>query len=322
MTNHDETTGDGRRKTNVPRPRQRTRRPALPVSKAPPPPAAASDDAATAGATDSSSLSGSDHARTSGRGGHARLLGRASSEEAALCEQWTDAMCAADAGAIPDDGHALVHRAIGYLDAMLAANAHVNLTAIRDRDAACVLHALDSLMVHAALETPPRIVIDLGSGNGFPGVAAAASWPDAHVICIERTQKKARAITECAAASGLSNLEVVALDAAQVPARVPGLCDRADVVLSRAMADLATVVRYAVPLLARDAARLVQWKSQDISRNEREAGERAAAESWLGVRPDILYPLPPVQGESEHRVRRLVVYERVRRAASHRRSSR
>ncbi|MCB9918460.1 MAG: 16S rRNA (guanine(527)-N(7))-methyltransferase RsmG [Planctomycetes bacterium] len=231
-------------------------------------------------------------------------------------------MCAAEIGAVPDDGRSIAHRVLRYLDAMLTANAQVNLTAIRDPHAARVLHALDSLMVHAAVQTPPRIVIDLGSGNGFPGVAAAASWPDTHVICIERTQKKARAITQCAEASGLSNLEVVALDAAQVPARVPGLCERADVVLSRAMADIATIVRYAVPLLARDGARIVQWKSQDIARSERDAGERAAAEAWLGVRPDILYSLPPVQGETEHRVRRLVVYERVRRAASHRRSSR
>src|SRR5688572_17235167 len=64
-----------------------------------------------------------------------------------------------------------------YLDAMLAENAAVNLTAIRAPEQALVLHAVDSLIVGRALDLPPARALDLGSGNGFPGIAVRALWP-------------------------------------------------------------------------------------------------------------------------------------------------
>ncbi|MFN9704200.1 MAG: 16S rRNA (guanine(527)-N(7))-methyltransferase RsmG, partial [Planctomycetota bacterium] len=36
-------------------------------------------------------------------------------------------------------------RLLAYLDAMLQVNEHINLTAVRDREQAVVLHALDGL---------------------------------------------------------------------------------------------------------------------------------------------------------------------------------
>ncbi|MEC7726038.1 MAG: RsmG family class I SAM-dependent methyltransferase, partial [Planctomycetota bacterium] len=54
---------------------------------------------------------------------------------------------------------------LAYLDAMLATNQHINLTAGRDREAAVVLHALDSVAFQLAAIRPQH-VLDLGTGNG------------------------------------------------------------------------------------------------------------------------------------------------------------
>jgi len=49
---------------------------------------------------------------------------------------------------------------------------------------ALVSHAVDALAVQLAGLTPRR-VLDLGTGNGFPGIAVAALWPDAEVVLLQ-----------------------------------------------------------------------------------------------------------------------------------------
>lgn len=64
------------------------------------------------------------------------------------------------------------NRLLAYLDAMLTINEQINLTAVRDREHAVVLHVLDGLAFDL-LGLHPRHGLDLGTGNGFPGVAVA-----------------------------------------------------------------------------------------------------------------------------------------------------
>ena len=99
-----------------------------------------------------------------------------------------------------------------YLRAMLEANRQLNLTGIRDAEQAVVLHVLDSLAI-GAFGLQPRRALDLGSGNGFPGVAVAALWPECEVVLMERTAKKARALEQLVANLG-DNVQVAHTDAA------------------------------------------------------------------------------------------------------------
>ena len=81
--------------------------------------------------------------------------------------------------------HDQAKKLIAWLDAMLALNQQLNLTAIRDPAQALVLHALDSLaIVRAKLDV--RLAVDIGSGNGFPGVAVAAGHADGRVEQLDR----------------------------------------------------------------------------------------------------------------------------------------
>jgi 16S rRNA (guanine527-N7)-methyltransferase len=64
-------------------------------------------------------------------------------------------------------------RLLAYLDAMLTINEQINLTAVRDREQAVVLHVLDGLAFDLLDRLHPRHVLDIGTGNGFPGVAIA-----------------------------------------------------------------------------------------------------------------------------------------------------
>jgi 16S rRNA (guanine527-N7)-methyltransferase len=184
---------------------------------------------------------------------------------------------------------------VAYVDALLALNASINLTAIRDRPSALALHALDSLAIGLVRLAPAR-VLDLGSGNGFPGVAVHLLYPDAAATLLDRTQKKAAAMARLLQQTGLDRgIEVAAFDAAQAPVPHRG---RYDLVTARAVAPPLGTARAALPLLAR-GGRLALWLDADSP----------APLALAGLRREALVPyrLP----EPAPRERRIVVYRRI-----------
>lgn len=154
-----------------------------------------------------------------------------------------------------------------YLDAMLRTNEQINLTAVRDRAAAVVLHVLDSL-AFATTGLHPQHVLDLGSGNGFPGVGIAALHPGASVVLMDRTGKKVRAIGACLVTAHLDGVETLHLDAAQAPSLRRDLRHAFDVVVARAVGRSADVELLAEPLL-RPGGNLVLWLDADAEVPER-----------------------------------------------------
>lgn len=158
-------------------------------------------------------------------------------------------------------------RLLAYLDAMLSLNEQLNLTAVRDREQAVVLHALDGLaFAQSGLE--PRHVLDIGSGNGFPGVAVATLHPRASVVLMDRTGKKVRAIGACLVTAGLDRVETVQLDAAQAPALHKELRHAFDVATARAVGSPEQVAALAEALV-RPGGHLVLWLDRDAAAPER-----------------------------------------------------
>ncbi|MFY9344422.1 MAG: RsmG family class I SAM-dependent methyltransferase [Planctomycetota bacterium] len=148
-------------------------------------------------------------------------------------------------------------RLLAYLDAMLALNEQINLTAVRDREQAIVLHVLDSL-AFARTGLRPRHALDLGTGNGFPGIAIAALHPGASVVLMDRTGKKVRAIGSCLVQAKWDGVETLLLDAQQAPALRADLRHAFDLVVARAVGKPEQVAELAAPLL-RPRGHLVLW---------------------------------------------------------------
>ena len=96
-----------------------------------------------------------------------------------------------------------------YLEAMLAENQQLSLTGIRDPQEAHVLHVLDSLQI-GELGLAPRRCLDLGTGNGFPGIALCALFPEAAVCWMERTGKKLAAMQRILATPAVSATKQIA----------------------------------------------------------------------------------------------------------------
>ena len=168
---------------------------------------------------------------------------------------------------------------LAYLDAMLVENQTINLTAVREREASVMFHALDSLaMGLVEFEVSPTRALDLGTGNGFPGVAIACLFPEAHVVLMDRTHKKLSAIQRALSAAGfaMEQFEAVHLNANEAPAR--GYGGIFDLITTRAVGPPAEMGRMAQPLLAKGGS-LLTWLSEGteapakLSRSLRKVAE-------------------------------------------------
>lgn len=135
---------------------------------------------------------------------------------------------------------------LGYL---LAMNAQMNLTAIRDAESAWERHVLDALTLLPLLADVPAggTLVDIGSGGGIPGIPLAIARPDLRVTLVESTQKKAAFLSSVSAAMGLTRVSVCAERAEQLgggPMR-----GAFDVVTARAVARLVTLAPLTLPFV-------------------------------------------------------------------------
>lgn len=139
---------------------------------------------------------------------------------------------------------------LAFLDAMLDENQRINLTAVREREAAVMFHALDSLAAGSAeLGIEAQSILDIGTGNGFPGVALACLFPKAEVVLMDRTLKKLKAIERALAVAEFNpeRVRTQQLDAIEAPAQ--GHARAYDLVSARAVGDPRSVGLLARPLL-------------------------------------------------------------------------
>ena len=88
-----------------------------------------------------------------------------------------------------EEGHA--EQFISYLIHLIEWNKTINLTAIIDPKEIVIKHFIDSLTALVATSFPQNgVVIDVGSGGGFPGIPLKIVRPDMRLILVEPTQKK------------------------------------------------------------------------------------------------------------------------------------
>ncbi len=152
--------------------------------------------------------------------------------------------------------------------------ADLKLTSIRDPDEFLERHVGESLEGAALI---PRgtmgVALDLGSGNGYPGIPVAAMHPGLRMHLTEPSPKKALFMRSVA---GQGQLEVVVLPRAIQ--RASDLSDLPELALvtSRAMGGWQRIIPRLASKLATDG-RVVLWAGADA----REVGERA---SWRALR--------------------------------------
>ena len=166
------------------------------------------------------------------------------------------------------------------------------------RDAADV-HIRDSLSgVELTELRSARVIADLGSGAGLPGLVLAASLPDSRVDLIESAGRKCEFMREAIAAMELGNAEVVCARAEELGRRGAAGREAYDAVTARAVGGLPELGELASPLL-RDGGWLVAWRG---ARDPADEAAADAAAARTAVEPAEIRPVAPYAGSRERHI--------------------
>ena len=86
----------------------------------------------------------------------------------------------------------------------------VNLVSRRELSVVATKHLGQALtMVPIVVSIPRRLVMDLGSGAGFPAIPLKIALPDSYFILVESRRKRAHFLKEVVRSAGLDRIEVI-----------------------------------------------------------------------------------------------------------------
>jgi 16S rRNA (guanine527-N7)-methyltransferase len=105
-----------------------------------------------------------------------------------------------------------------------------------------------------------RLVVDVGSGGGLPGLPLKIMRPDLALTLVEADQAKAAFLVQACASLGLEDVDVVARRAEEV-GQDPRYRERFDVAVARALAPMRVLVELCLPLV-RVGGRLLAQKTE------------------------------------------------------------
>ena len=123
-----------------------------------------------------------------------------------------------------------------YYDFLEKHRQYVNLTAISGAQEVARLHFLDSLALLNAATFEHTLVLDIGSGAGFPGIPLKIALPSIELTLLDAKGKRTAFLSELCTALGISTTCLHAR--AEEAAHLPEMRERYDIVVSRAVARL------------------------------------------------------------------------------------
>lgn len=192
-----------------------------------------------------------------------------------------------------------------YYNELILWNYKINLTAITDYVEVQLKHFLDSLTVTiAGKDLKNASVIDIGSGAGLPGLPLNIIYPGLKLTLLEATTKKASFLKHLAGKLALPHVSIIN-SRAEEAAYNSLYREKFDIVLSRAVAKMATLAELSLPF-CRIGGFLIAQKKGDI---DEEIKQSSRAINLIGGRlvGIISIPLDILTGD-----RYLVLLEKVK----------
>mgnify|MGYP002545003700 CR=1 FL=1 len=156
-----------------------------------------------------------------------------------------------------------INKLINYYELLIEKNKVMNLTAITEYKDVVIKHFADSLSIIKAVNMSEITnIIDIGTGAGFPGMVLKIVFPDVKITLLDSLNKRVKFLNQVIEELGLTGIETVH-SRAEDGGRNKDLREHFDVSVSRAVANLATLVEYNLPFI-KVGGYFVAYKSGDI----------------------------------------------------------
>ena len=178
-----------------------------------------------------------------------------------------------------------------YEKLLLEWNEKINLTAITDPKEIRIKHFEDSLsLFETGLLDGEKKVLDLGSGAGFPGIPVKIKNPSLDITLMDSLGKRIKFLEAVIEKLSLKKITAVHGRAEEL-GRNEIYRESFDVVVSRAVAELPTLLEYAVPFV-KAGGYFIAMKGANAEEEIKKA-ENALKVLGCSVEDTISVKLPP-----------------------------
>ena len=134
-----------------------------------------------------------------------------------------------------------------YMNLLIEWNKKINLTAITEPNEIILKHFVDSLTISKYISDGTRVV-DVGTGAGFPGIPLKIYRQDIEITLLDSLQKRINFLDEVIRELNLEKIETVHSRVEDF-GKDKKYREKFDISTSRAVANLATLSEYLLPLV-------------------------------------------------------------------------
>lgn len=207
-----------------------------------------------------------------------------------------------------DIGIAITEKQLNQFDSyyqyLLEKNKVMNLTAITEEKDIVLKHFVDSIYILKKTSLTGKTIMDMGTGAGFPGIPLSIMEPDAQFVLLDSLNKRIRFLEEVCEICKLDHVRAIH-SRAEDAARDEKYREKFDIVVSRAVANMSTLLEYCSPF-ARVGGQFISYKSGQVD-EELETAETAGQILGMECKEELEFLLPDIDIK-----RKLIIYEKVR----------
>jgi 16S rRNA (guanine527-N7)-methyltransferase len=190
-----------------------------------------------------------------------------------------------------------------YQRELLLWNRRINLISQATSREIVIRHFVDSLTPAPWIEKPGGLLIDIGTGGGFPGIPLRIVFPNMHLTLVESSRKKTSFLQHLVRTLKLDNVTVIR-ERVEALIGEPACAGAFDTVVSRAAFKLPELLRMASFFLKPDGF-LIALKGPDPQ------DEMDAAQTVLNATGMILAACRDSRLPVTKLSRKIVIYKRI-----------
>ena len=169
-----------------------------------------------------------------------------------------------------------------YMNLLIQWNEKVNLTAITEPNDVILKHFIDSITINKYIEKENKIM-DIGTGAGFPGIPLKIINPKKEFVLVDSLNKRINFLNEVCNELVMKKIKCIHSRAEELATNYR-YREQYDVVTSRAVARLSTLLEYMLPFVS-GGGKCICMKGANI---EKELEEAKKAISVLGGKIEIV----------------------------------